>query len=303
MKLELDAGYVRSRSPIDRTEFRVAGESDRLGRVLLCAPHHLEPVPCCSVTRESLRAGFASDKAIALRQHRTLAEILAANGVAVELLRPAPGLPDLCFTRDVGVSTPWGLVALNPALAHRAAEVAQFKSWAQARSGSPTEQITAGTIEGGDICIARPGLLIVGVSGHRTDRAGAEAFAAPFRADGWDVLLYEFDEHFLHLDTIFSMLNPGLALGCTEVLDDGFIAALARRGIDLLPVTYKEARKLGCNVLSLDGHKVIAGSSTPRVSEMMRAHGLDVIEADLSQFQACGGGVHCLTMPLERGQA
>ena len=65
MKLELEAdhrfGLSHRRSPL-----RVNGETDRLRRVLLCAPDHLEPVPCCSVTRESIRAGFVSDTAVAL---------------------------------------------------------------------------------------------------------------------------------------------------------------------------------------------------------------------------------------------
>jgi N-dimethylarginine dimethylaminohydrolase len=252
------------------------------------------------VTKENIRGGFTPDPLQALRQHRALCDALAHAGVALERLSPTPGLPDACFTRDVAVTTPWGLVALNPALDHRAAEVAQFVRWARAQS-EPVRRITGGRIEGGDICIARPGLLIVGVSGNRTDEAGAEEFAAPFRAAGWDVLAYHFDEHFLHLDTIFSMLQPYLALACVDVLDDGFIDELQRRGIRLLPVTYKEARKLGCNVVSIDGETIIAGTDTPRVSAMMRDEDFKVVEVALDQLNACGGGVHCLTMPLERG--
>lgn len=301
MKVEFET--ERSFGRINRalsTEYRVSGECHPLRRVLLCAPHHLEPVPCCSVTKESIRTGFRSDAARALDQHRALRTILADAGVAVELLPAKSGLPDLCFTRDIGVSTPFGLVALNPALDHRAAEVAHFKAWAEATSGSRIEQITAGKIEGGDVCVARPGLLIVGVSGKRTDEAGAEAFAARFRREGWDVLLYHFDEHFLHLDTIFSMVRPDLALGCVEVLDDAFLEAVASRGIRVLPVTYKEARQLGCNVVSIDGRRIIAGTSTPRVTAMMEEAGLTVFATEIDQFTACGGGVHCLTMPLQR---
>lgn len=301
MKLELEAGrYFSPIKPATTATYRIEGETDRLRRVLVCAPHHLEAVPCCSVTKEAIRAGFTPDSLQALRQHRALCEALAAQGVTVERLTPSAGLADACFTRDVAVTTPWGLVALRPALEHRAAEVAQFVGWAAAQ-GKPVRQIRAGHVEGGDICIVRPGLLIVGISGSRTDQAGAEEFAAPFRAAGWDVLQYQFDEHFLHLDTIFAMLRPDLALACTDVLDDRFVAELGKRGVRLLPVTYKEARKLGCNVVSIDGRTIIAGSGTPRVSAMMRDEGLTVIEVGLSQLNACGGGAHCLTMPLVRG--
>ncbi len=305
MKLEFDAPLATART-LDhpsaiQSAFCVRGETDRLSRVLMCAPHHLQPVPCCSVTEESLRAGFSADAKAALDQHANLRNALTNNGVEVDLLPPVPGLPDLSFARDVAVTTPWGLVVLNPALGHRSAEVAHIKAWARAAIREPVEQITQGTIEGGDVCIARPGLLILGVSGERTTRQGAEAFAARFRADGWEVVLYPFDPHFLHLDTILTMLTPNLALGCVEVLDDSFIADLAARGIDLIPVTYKEARRLGCNVVSVDGNTIIAGASTPRVTTLMRKAGFSVTEVELGQFQACGGGVHCLTMPLVRG--
>ena len=150
------------------------------------------------------------------------------------------------------------------------------------------------------MCVARPGLLIVGVSGGRTDPAGADEFAAPFVADGWDVLQCPFDEHFLHLDTIFCMLDETRALACTDVLDDAFLAELDARGIEALPVTYKESRRLGCNVLSLDGRSIVAAVGTPRVAEMMRGHGFTVHELELDELTACGGGVHCLTLPLRR---
>ena len=50
-----------------------------------------------------------------------------------------------------------------------------------------------------------------------------------------------------------------------------------------------------------DGQRIIAGAGTPRVSAMMRDAGFTVTETNLDQFTACGGGVHCLTMPLLRG--
>lgn len=278
----------------------VWGETLPLVDVTLCAPRFLAPVPCCSVTKEHLRDGFRTDRAAAVRQHTKLRGLLEGAGVTCHMLPAVPDHPDMCFTRDVGVATPWGIVALKPALTHRAAEVDHFASWAASSLGAPVRRIEKGRIEGGDICIARPGLLIIGISGARTDDEGAAEFCEPFAADGWDVLFYRFDEHFLHLDTIFCMLDHSRALACVDVLDDAFLEAVEARHIELLPVSYKEARRLGCNVLSLNGHSIVSGASTPRVSAMLRRSGFEVLEVDLDELAACGGGVHCLTMPLER---
>lgn len=300
MKLDFSVAVAFPEKRSSPAFAHVRGETDRLTDVALCAPRYLAPVPCCSVTREALREGYTTDTARAVAQHAALREVLHSNGVRCHALPAAAGQADMCFTRDSAVATPWGLVALNPALEHRASEVDKIAAWATATLGERVRRIRSGHIEGGDVCIARPGLLVIGVSGARTDAAGAAEFAAPFEAEDWDVVLCPFDEHFLHLDTIFCMLDPQTALACTDVLDDRFIADMSARGIELLPVTYKESRRLGCNVLSLGGCMIVAAAGTPRVSTMMRERGFTVHELELDEITACGGGVHCLTMPLRR---
>ena len=295
--LESISGEARVR-PAAR--WQVRGESDRLTDVLLCPPSFLDPVPCCSVTREQVREGFTVCRATALAQHDALRAALEAQGVACHIAPPAADLPDLCFTRDAAVTTPWGMVALNPALPHRRPEADRLLAAAAALGVDPFARITAGTVEGGDVCVARPGLLILGCSGERTNEAGAEALATLFRRFGWDVLVYRYDPHFLHLDTIFCMLDANHALACTDVLSDAFLADLAARGIELIPVTYKEARRLGCNILSIDGSNILMGSGQDRVRGALARAGFTPIEVDISQLTACGGGVHCLTMPLAR---
>ena len=278
----------------------VFGETDRLTDVLLCEPSQLEPVPCCSVTRESLRNGFDVSAAEARRQHGVLRDTLAAYGVRCHTLPPQPECPDQCFTRDAAVSTPWGLVGLNPAMPHRLREVDHLVDSLALRGIATSRRVTTGTIEGGDICIAREGLLILGTSGERTTLEGAEAFASPFRENGWDVLVHAFDPHFLHLDTMFCMLDPHHALGCVDVLDDDFLKTVSSFGIKVIPVSYKDSRRLGCNILSLDGRTILMGSGQEATAERTREAGFEVIELEISQFTACGGGIHCLTMPLRR---
>ncbi|MFC7607610.1 arginine deiminase-related protein [Teichococcus aestuarii] len=98
-----------------------------------------------------------------------------------------------------------------------------------------------------------PRPALIGHSGGRTDEAGAEQFAGWLRAEGWEVRLEPFDEHFLHLDVLFCMAAPGLAVACTEVLDDTLLGWLADHGIRCIPVSYREVMQLGCNVLALGG--------------------------------------------------
>jgi N-dimethylarginine dimethylaminohydrolase len=278
----------------------ISSETDRLTEVLLCRPTYLEAVPCCSVTRESLCDGFTPSIVEANRQHMMLEAMLEANGVATRLLPAQPGMPDLCFTRDSVVMTPWGLLGLNPAMAHRRMEPAQMLAFARNARLPALGAIEVGTIEGGDVCIVRRGLLIVGWSGERTSERGAEALCELFGAAGWRCIAYRFDPHFLHLDTQFCMVDDDLALACVDVLQDDFLSALASEGIELIPVSYKEARRLGCNLLALGGRRAIVSATHQRIVAELKRRGAIVDTVDVSQFERCGGGIHCLTMPLVR---
>lgn len=278
----------------------VDSEYGRLTRVMVSAPTHLSMVPCNSVTREALRNGLDISTARAGAQHAALVRALADAGAEPLSIPPSPDLPDQSFMRDTTLMTPWGLVGLRPGAFHRRGEVDHVLAAAEALGVPMLGRIERGTIEGGDICILRPGLVIIGVTGSRTNDEGAEALAAIFRKRGWRAMLHHFDPHFLHLDTIFTVVDAHLALGCRDVLDDDFMAEMESSGIEILPVSYKQARRLGCNVVSLGERRVLTSVDNEAVNAQLDDRGYDLIPLDISQFTRCGGGIHCLTMPLSR---
>lgn len=278
----------------------VDSEYARLESVLLADPRHLALVPCNSVSLESIREGRAPCLDKALRQHANLASALRGEGVEVTLVPADTGLPDLAFTRDTSLMTPWGLVGLRPGAEHRAREVDAVLAAATAAGVPVLGRITEGRIEGGDVAILRPGLVLIGISGNRTDDAGAAALGAIFARKGWEVVTYHFDPHFLHLDTLFCLADRGLAMACADVLDETLLARLDELEIDLVPVAYKEARRLGCNLLALGDRRVLTAGSCSRIDAELAMRGYRAISVDLSEFTMCGGGVHCLTMPLRR---
>jgi len=275
-------------------------ETGLLREVLLASPRHLEIVPCNKVSQDALLNGRSSCGVRASQQHRSLLEALQAAGVRVRTVQPVTGLPDLTFTRDTSLMTPWGLIGLRPGAAHRSKEVDHIIETAQ-KAGLPVlGRIEDGRVEGGDVCLMRPGHLVIGLSERRTNLAGARALAGFFKLRGWKVTFTPVDPDLLHLDTHFCMVDYRLALACTEKLQPDFLALLDDLGIELLSVTPEEVAALGCNVLALGGKRIITAGSAPRVDEVLRQRGFDVHAVALGEFTQCGGGVHCLTMPLVR---
>jgi N-dimethylarginine dimethylaminohydrolase len=284
--------------PADR--WGVASETGRLTDVLLSGPAYLEMVPCNAVTRGSIAKGLFGSRAFAAGQHRALAAALARAGVRCHFVPPAPGLADLCFTRDAVLMSPWGLIELRPAAPHRRAEPAHVARTAAALGAPRLGRIEEGHVEGGDVCLLRDGVVLIGHSGERTDAVGARALGALFEQRGWQVIHTRFDPAFLHLDTLFTMVSDDCAIACTEALAKDVLDRAERLGICIIPATTDEVGRLDANLLSLGENMVVAPAGNARVNAILAGRGFEVIAVELDQFTRCGGGAHCLTMPLAR---
>ena len=284
----------------ESSRWSVDSEYGRLTDVMLSAPRHLEIVPCNAVSIENHRNGITCSPNLAVEQHARLVGALEAEGVRCHFVPPSPDLPDLSFTRDTTLMTPWGLIGLRPALGHRLPEVAHVRRAALAWGVPMLGMIGEGRIEGGDVCLLRPGLVVIGYSGERTDRTGAEALARIFEARGWRAILTCFDSRFLHFDTQFTMLDRGRAVARVEGLEAELLLELHSVGIEILPSRFDEVQKLGSNLLSLGGGRLLSPEDNWRVNAQLEQLGYRVIRVDIDQFTRCGGGMHCLTMPLAR---
>jgi arginine deiminase len=283
--------------------WRVNSEIATLTDVLVCAPDHYRWIPTNAIARRTLAAGGRADLRGLRAQHRELVAALEGSGARVHHLPPEPHLPYMAYTRDSVAMTHRGPVLCQLERPERRGEYAHLIAWHESRGSRFWRMSSAGTLEGGDVHVLRPGLAVVGASGSRTDMAGAGQFAGWMRAEGWEVRIEPFDEHFLHLDVLFCMAAPGLAVACLDVLAEDFVSWLRGHGIRCLPVPYQEAMRLGCNVLSLGDGRVVSAAASRTLNAALRAEGLAVLDPELSLFTAGGGGPHCLTCPLARDGA
>lgn len=278
----------------------VDSETGVLKDVLLCRPEHYAWLPTNAIARATLNAGTPLDRDAAKRQYGEMVDALEGAGVRCHYLLTEPHLAYQVYTRDSSQTTPWGVVLTQLYRPQRRGEFASLLRFHEASGDGIWAYSTAGTIEGGDIHIIRPGLLLIGMTGERTDAAGAGQFARLFEAEGWEVRIQPFAEHFLHLDVLFCMATDGLAVACTSVLDDDLVAWLDGHGIELIDVSYKDAMQMGCNLLSLGRDRVISPRHSVDLNQKLRAAGLTVYDPELEIFTRGGGGVHCMTMPLYR---
>jgi len=274
-------------------------EYGTLEEVLLCAPTHYDWAPSNPIVLNSLRGGMRADRDAASRQHTRLVAALEQSGVACRYLDADPVLHYQTYTRDSSVMTPWGLLVCQMARPERRGEWASVLDFAQRTKTSVWKAVTAGSLEGGDVQVLRPGELVIGVNAVRTQLRAAEQVAGWFAEKGWVTRFVHVPEHFLHLDVLFTALDATRALCAVDIIDSADLAWFEQR-FELIPVGYKDVMRMGTNAVALGGGRVLSCRQHGSLNRRLEKLGYEVLEPDLEQFVIEGGAAHCLTMPLRR---
>jgi arginine deiminase len=278
----------------------VDSEYGRLQDVLVCRPENYRWLATSAISRATLDSGRTFDGSLAATQHAALVEAYESAGVNIHFLDPDPALPYQVFTRDSSTMGPNGTVVTQPAQWWRRGEYAPVIRFHQ-EAGIPVRgMITAGSLEGGDVMIVEPGVVLIGAGETRTQEVAASQLAGWFREDGWEARVQPIPERYVHIDVLVAVLGEKLAAVCSEVLPAAAVQWLRNKGFDLIEVSEEQAFTLGVNAISLGGDRVISAAGAAELNGALRARGLEVIEIDLSMFTLGGGGPHCLSQALRR---
>ncbi|MEM9657410.1 MAG: arginine deiminase family protein [Planctomycetota bacterium] len=253
-----------------------------------------------AASRRSLRRGLQLDPVVMLAQYQEMVAAFEESGVSCHFLEGDSALPYQVYARDSSVMTPWGPIIAQLQSPWRRGEWRAAVAFYQNSAIPVYDVVTAGSFEGGDYMVLEPGIVVCGYSGERTTQAGIDQVRGWIEAEGWEFVSYRFDPYILHLDVMFAMLAPKLAAVCSAALEDDFLSWLRTRGIETVDIPFKAMVDLEVNVVALGDDRVLAPRSSKVLKERCRAHGLAVVDPDVSMFTAGGGGVHCMCQALNR---
>ncbi len=265
-------------------------------RILMCPPDYYgieyEINPWMSRSRNAER-----DRAQA--QWNALYETLKRLGVAVELMTPQKGLPDLVFTANAGLIFKDRFI--NSRFRHevRARETPYFDAWF-AEHGFGTEHLPEGCyFEGaGDALFCGRSL----VAGYRI-RSDVRGHQHLGKLLGVQVLPVELvDPRFYHLDTCFCPLAPGEALWFPPAFDDYGRKVIEGHIPHLIPVNDVEAARFGCNAVVV-GTTVITTTGCEQLAAALWERGYEPVAVELDEFLKAGGSAKCLTIRLDGEEA
>jgi len=280
----------------------VTDEYTQLRTVLLCQPDHFRLQPINEIAKGFIRQGVCPDPARVQREHREFAAALEASGVEILWVESRPTMPYQVFTRDIGVTTPQGVLLgrffepIRRGEETIAARILEREAllWRKLKNAEGV------AFEGGDFMYLDQRTAALGL-GARTTRAGAEQVQSALAEIGIEVILIPFPSRYLHLDLIFNVVGERVAVACPQALPDEFLRLVRKRGFTLIEEPPEGAFRLNCNLLAVNKGTVISPAANAEVNRRLRSLGFEVIEVDLRDLLMGGGGPRCMSFPLRRG--
>jgi N-dimethylarginine dimethylaminohydrolase len=277
----------------------VKNSTGRLTRVLLCEPEHFRLEPINVISRAHLAKNAKVDRASCLAEHRELQAAYRENGVRVELVEAEARLPYQVFARDFGGCVAEGYVAGRFREPVRSGELAAYEA-KMAELGVPcVARCTSGAFEGGDFWMLDECTIAHGVIA-RTDPEGFANVRRQMAELGYSMIAVPCPRENLHLDMCFNIVAPRAAVACLAALPDPFVAALRKRKFELIPIEQEAVFRHCGNIQALGDDRVLTFDGNGEVNARLRALGLETVSIKLESILKGGGGIHCMTFPLER---
>ncbi len=275
-------------------------------RFLMCRPEHFAVDYTINPWMDPKRwARDADAHAAAEREWDALYRKLLELGAAVELVPPAPGLPDLVFTANAAVVLDGKALLARFRHPERQREEGHFETGfrsllARGLIDSVRKLPKDLVLEGAGDCVwdARRKLFWMGY-GPRSDASAAHAVEEMF---GQDVVALELaDPRFYHMDTALAPLPGGEVMYLPGAFTAAGKAAIRERvaADEPIEIAVADGCRLAANAVAL-GNTLIMSGCGRRLRAQLETRGYAVVTTPLSSFLRSGGSAFCLTLRLDR---
>lgn len=238
------------------------------------------------------------------REWAALYRALAGLGAAIELVPPAPHLPDLVFTANAAVVLDRKAVLARFRYPERRGEQEPFESGFRALQARGLIDMVAKlpgnlVLEGAGDCVwdRTHNLFWMGY-GPRSDRDAAGPIKEMFGVDAETLELA--DPRFYHMDTALCPLSHGEMMFVPAAFTrDGLMRIYERVApAQRIEVPMEDACRLAANAVCI-GDTIVTSACGERLRLQLTERGYRVMITPLRSFLRSGGAAFCLTLRLD----
>lgn len=238
------------------------------------------------------------------REWTALHRALAGLGATIELVPPAPRLPDLVFTANAAVVLDGKAVLARFRHPERRGEEEPFERGFRALQARGIVRSVAAlpgnlVLEGAGDCVwdHTRNLYWMGY-GPRSDRAAAPVIKDMLGVE--TVSLELVDPRFYHLDTALCPLTKSEVMFVPTAFTPQGLACIHERVAPALriEVPMEDACHLAANAVCV-GDTIVLSRCGDRLHRMLSERGYHVITTPLPSFLRSGGSAFCLTLRLD----
>lgn len=244
----------------------------------------------------------------AMEEHDNFANILKEEGVRLHYIDERVDRPKMYFMRDQAVVSRGGAIVGRMALDIRRGEEPPVHK-KLASMGIPIYRVVTGYgyFEGGNLLYLDKDTVLIG-EGLRTNEDGIEQVSEVLMTLRYQEIIivplsgyYEsFPSGYVHLDVGLNFPDHHLAVVYPESVPYYIIRELIKRNIAIIEVPRDEALNMATNFLAIRPGRILTAAGNDVTRKRMESHGIDVIEVEVRELLKGGGGIRCMTLPLDR---
>jgi dimethylargininase len=249
--------------------------------------HAITRTPADSVANGLRAVDTGNPSGAAFRaEHAAYVQALEAAGLTVDVLPQLEAYPDSCFVEDPAFCLAEGAILLRPGAESRKGEAGEIRAALENRFDRVVEIPGSGQVDGGDVLMLDDEILI-GLSA-RTDREGAEAFAALLGDWGYTARVAETPDGVLHFKTACSTLGEGVILATKVMIDSGFFGSRKT-------IAVPDGEDYAANAIRVND-VVLMPEGSPKTLAAIEAGGFRTVTVPTHEARKVDGGLSCLSL-------
>ena len=277
----------------------INNEYGKLKRIVVSSADYFDPTNL-AINNETIRhyaenGGVPTKEAI-LKEQKHFWDVLKKLGIKLLIAEQVEGAKGQMFTRDLAFVIGDKFFISSMKKENRRLAINGWNNIINQIDKDKIIKVPSNIyLEGGDIIVDNK-TIYVGISERTT--MDAIKFLKNILGEQYSIIPLKLKPKFLHLDVVFTIINPNLALIYKDGLEEESYELLDK--YTKIEVNEQEQFELATNVFVINPQTVIINSEHKRIETELKKYNLNVIPIDLTETAKDGGAFRCTTCPIER---